>query len=106
MWEDSLEKETVKSDTERRKIKRKSLKELAVSAVAPATVTPRVPTKPDIYDNARFERSAYAGLSQRHDGSPDHLIPTLNLIHLSLCIEENIPRKRPRNDPKKYNLVE
>jgi len=28
MCEDSLEKETVKSDTERRKIKRKSLKEL------------------------------------------------------------------------------
>jgi hypothetical protein len=55
---------------------------VAVSAVAPATVTPPVPTKPNIYDNTHFERIACAGLSQRYDGSPDHLIPTLNLIHL------------------------
>jgi hypothetical protein len=40
------------------------------------------PPKSDIYDNARFEQSACAGLSQKYDGTPDPLIPTLNLIYL------------------------
>jgi hypothetical protein len=55
---------------------------VAVPAFAPVTVTPPVPTRPDIYDNARFEQIACAGLSQCYDMSPDQLIPTLNLIHL------------------------
>jgi len=38
--------------------------------------------KNDIYDNARFEQIACAGLSQKYDESPDNLIPTLNLIHI------------------------
>jgi len=38
--------------------------------------------KHDIYDNARFEQIACAGLPQKYDGSPDNLIPTLNLIHI------------------------
>jgi hypothetical protein len=53
-----------------------------VSAFAPATVTPPLATKPDIYDNARFEQIACAGVSQCYDESPNQLMPTLNLIHL------------------------
>jgi hypothetical protein len=41
-----------------------------------------MPPKSDIYDNARFEQIACAGLSQKYDGTLDPLIPTLNLIHL------------------------
>jgi hypothetical protein len=38
--------------------------------------------KPDIYDNARFEQIACAGLTPKYKGSPDQLILTLNLINL------------------------
>jgi hypothetical protein len=38
--------------------------------------------KHEIYDNARFEQIACTGLPQKYDGSPDNLIPTLNLIHI------------------------
>jgi hypothetical protein len=38
--------------------------------------------KNDIYDNARFEQITCTGLPQKYDGSPDNLIPTLNLIHI------------------------
>jgi len=50
-----------------------------LSIPVPLTVTP---PKSDMYNNAYFEQIACAGLSQKYDGTPDPLIPTLNLIHL------------------------
>jgi hypothetical protein len=41
-----------------------------------------MPKPPDIYDNARFEQIACAGLQPKYNGSPDELIPTLNTIHI------------------------
>jgi len=38
--------------------------------------------KPVIYDNAHFEQIACTGLVQKYVGSPNNLIPTLNLIHI------------------------
>jgi hypothetical protein len=50
-------------------------------ALAVAMPLPPAPP-PEIYKNARFEKVACAGLDSKYDGSPDALIPTLNLIHL------------------------
>jgi hypothetical protein len=41
-----------------------------------------VPKHPDIFDNAKFEQIACAGLQPKYNGSPDELIPTLNAIHI------------------------
>jgi hypothetical protein len=41
-----------------------------------------MPKPPDIYDNARFEQIACAGLQPKYNGSPNELIPTLNTIHI------------------------
>lgn len=49
-------------------------------ALAVATPLPPAPP-PEIYENARFDKVACAGLDSKYDGSPDALIPTLNLIH-------------------------
>jgi len=51
-------------------------------APVPTVVTTPIASRSDIYDNARFEQIACTGLSQKYNGSPDQLIPTLNLIHL------------------------
>jgi len=48
----------------------------------PQEITATSSSKPDIYDNASFDRITCAGLPQKYDGSPDNLIPTLNLIHI------------------------
>jgi hypothetical protein len=37
---------------------------------------------PDMWDNAKIEQYMCAGLKTLYDGSPDRLIPTLNLIHI------------------------
>jgi hypothetical protein len=37
---------------------------------------------PEIFDNAKFEQIACAGLDIKYDGSPERLIPTLNAIHI------------------------
>jgi hypothetical protein len=47
----------------------------------PGMVPPMLKT-PDIFDNAKFEQIACAGLDTRYDGSPERLIPTLNAIHI------------------------
>jgi hypothetical protein len=43
---------------------------------------PHVPKVPDIFDNAKYEQIACAGLQLKYNGSPDELIPTLNMIHI------------------------
>jgi hypothetical protein len=52
--------------------------------VGSVALTPSVCSKPlpDIYANARFEQIACAGLPVKFDGSPEQLIPTLDLIHI------------------------
>jgi hypothetical protein len=45
-------------------------------------ILPSAPKTPDIFDNARFEQIACAGLQEKYDGRPDSLIPTLNAIHI------------------------
>jgi hypothetical protein len=52
------------------------------SPLLPSTPDSTPIPKVDIYDNARFEQIACAGLTAKYDGSPEQLIPTLNLIHL------------------------
>ncbi len=48
-----------------------------------ATTSPQAnPKEPDIYDNAKFEQIACAGLQPKYDGTADKLIPILNLIHI------------------------
>ncbi len=42
---------------------------------------PLAPKVLDIFDNAKFEQVACAGLQPKYNGSPDELIPTLNAIH-------------------------
>jgi hypothetical protein len=49
--------------------------------IAPPIALHQVPP-PQIYENARFKKVACAGLYQKYDGSPEGLIPMLNLIHL------------------------
>jgi hypothetical protein len=46
------------------------------------TTIPSAPKVPDIFDNAKFEQIACAGLQPKYDGSPNELIPTLNAIHI------------------------
>lgn len=43
---------------------------------------PPTPKPPDVFDNAKYEQIACAGLQPRYNGSPDELIPTLNMIHI------------------------
>ncbi len=40
------------------------------------------PKTTDIFDNAKFEQIACAGLQPKYNGSPDELIPTLKAIHI------------------------
>jgi hypothetical protein len=40
------------------------------------------PKTPDIFDNAKFEQIACAGLQPKCNGSLDELIPTINAIHI------------------------
>jgi hypothetical protein len=48
-----------------------------VPSPAVLPVVPVILTKPDIYDNAKFEQIACAGLAPKYDGSPDNLVPML-----------------------------
>jgi hypothetical protein len=50
--------------------------------VSTPTTVPQAPKTPDIFDNARFEQIACAGLQPKYNGSPEELIPTLNMIHI------------------------
>jgi len=57
----------------------------------PQEITATSSSKPDIYDNASFDRITCAGLPQKYDGSQDNLIPTSQysldgqLIFIMLC---------------------
>jgi hypothetical protein len=46
------------------------------------SMVPQASRTPNIYDNAKFEQIACAGLEPKYDGSPEKLIPTLNAIHI------------------------
>jgi hypothetical protein len=37
---------------------------------------------PDIWDNAKVEQIICSGLKPLYDGTPEKLIPTMNLIHI------------------------
>jgi len=43
---------------------------------------PIIPRPPDAFKNAKYEQIACAGLKPRYNGSPNELIPTLNLIRI------------------------
>jgi hypothetical protein len=46
-----------------------------------STVISPAPKPPDMFDNAKFEQIACAGLKPPYNGSSSDLIPTLNAIH-------------------------
>jgi hypothetical protein len=62
--------------------------------------------KPDIYDNARFEQIACAGLQQKYDGSPDQLIPTINLVHIRRQNEVWSSATYIMQDGKKIDMIQ
>ncbi len=64
-----------------------------------------VPKQPDIFDNAKFEQIACAGLSSKYDGSPDNLIPTLNAIHIRRQNEVWITATYIMQDGKQLDIV-
>jgi hypothetical protein len=75
------------NSTNFRDIKLQVLVQLAINTlrdrgVAFHTSVPQAPKAPDIFDNAKFEQMACAGLQPKFNGSPDELIPTLNAIHI------------------------
>jgi hypothetical protein len=60
---------------------------LAINALREKGITfspsvPQAPKPPDIFDNAKFEQIACAGLQPKYNGSSDELIPMLNAIHI------------------------
>jgi hypothetical protein len=48
----------------------------------PCELTSSSSVRHDMYNNTCFTQIACIGLTQKYDGSPDNLIPTLNLTHI------------------------
>jgi hypothetical protein len=66
---------------------------------------PHVPKVPDIFDNAKYEQIACAGLQPKYNGSPDELIPTLNMIHIRRQNEVWYAATFLRQDDSNIDLV-
>jgi hypothetical protein len=67
---------------------------------------PSVPPRPaDMWENAKIEQIICAGLKPPYDGSPDLLIPTMNLINIRRRNEVWFPATFVIQDNKKVDLV-
>jgi hypothetical protein len=72
---------------------------------------PRTPPRPlaspttDIWENAQIEQVMCAGLKPLYDGSPERLLPTLQLIHIRRQNEAWSPATYMLQQGKKVDLV-
>jgi len=72
---------------------------------------PRTPPRPpvysvhDIWENARIEQVMCTGLKPHYDGSPEQLLPTLNLIHIRRQNEAWAPATYLLQNGKLVDLV-
>jgi hypothetical protein len=74
-WDDSSSL-TELNDTELHSLVALVLSAMQSRDLSPPLAAPSPTSKSDIYSNTRFKQVACAGLSPKHDGSPDNLIPT------------------------------
>jgi hypothetical protein len=56
-----------------------TIKQQGIQHIHPFLQQPR---QPDVFENAKIEQIICAGLKPQYDGSPEKLLPTLNLIHI------------------------
>jgi hypothetical protein len=63
------------------------------------------PKVPDIFDNAKYEQITCVGLQPKYNGSPDELIPTLNMIHIRRQNEVWYAATFLRQDDSNIDLV-
>jgi hypothetical protein len=79
--------------------------------INPPRTPPRTPPRPpvssvhDIWENARIEQVMCTGLKPPYDGSPEQLLPTLNLIHIRRQNEAWAPATYLLQNGKLVDLV-
>jgi hypothetical protein len=67
--------------------------------------TPPINRSADMWDNAKIEQIICSGLKPAYDGSPEKLIPTMNLINIRRNNEVWFPATFIIQDQKKLDLV-